>query len=162
MFRQSVPLALIAGLVLPISLAARQGKTDSPNSILKGRGICIDASNKESDCSTAGRRFAFKSTDGSIYTHNPNDPMRDVFADTRMRERDLKLTVRIHKGNTIDIIKVQSIRDGKLHDVYYFCDVCTITSYAMGPCPCCGKDMEFVETPANNPDFQTEIHLERF
>ncbi len=37
--------------------------------------------------------------------------------------------------------------DGKLHDVHYYCEVCNITAYAPGLCPCCRREMELKETP---------------
>jgi hypothetical protein len=42
---------------------------------------------------------------------------------------------------------VQSIREGKLYDIYYFCELCNVRAYAPGPCPCCRNELEFRETP---------------
>jgi rubrerythrin len=47
----------------------------------------------------------------------------------------------------LELIKVQSIREGKLYDIYYFCEICNIREYAPGLCPCCRNELEFRETP---------------
>jgi len=41
-----------------------------------------------------------------------------------------------------------AVKDGALHHLHYRCDVCNITTYAPGPCWCCGAPFELREGPA--------------
>jgi hypothetical protein len=85
----------------------------------------------------------------------PNDEEAAIFSDHRVRERDLQLTVKVHPGDRLELVKVQSIRQGKLYDLYFFCELCNITAYAPGLCPCCRNELEFRETEAtDNLDFK--------
>ena len=55
--------------------------------------------------------------------------------------------MRPRADGTADLIKVYSVKHGKLHDVRYFCEVCNVTSFVSGLCPCCRAEMELKETP---------------
>ena len=45
----------------------------------------------------------------------------------------------------LQVINVHSYVGGKLHEVYYWCDICTIRGYEAGICDCCGDKLEFRE-----------------
>jgi hypothetical protein len=96
-------------------------------------------------------RYVLEGSDGKTYTFAPSDPMIGMFADTRVRERDLQITASLSGANQLEVLRVQSIRNGKLYDLYYFCNICNITAYSPGPCPCCRRDLEFKEVPASEP-----------
>ncbi|MEK6405591.1 MAG: hypothetical protein AABN34_01365 [Acidobacteriota bacterium] len=131
----------------PISLQA-EGYTLT---VIRGRALCLDAAGREVEtlfgCSEASQRFGFASKDGRLYKFLPADPMTPVFTDVRVRQRELQLTARLHTGGQLEVIKVQSVKEGKLYDIFYFCEVCTITAYTPGLCPCCRNELEFRETP---------------
>lgn len=119
--------------------------------ILRGRAVCVDAEGLASDplfgCSDKNPRFGFASRDGRLYRISPADSMITVFADSRVRQRELQITARLQTNGQLEIIKVQSVKDGKLYDIYYFCDICNIRAYTPGLCPCCRNELEFRETP---------------
>jgi hypothetical protein len=123
-----------------------------PLAVLQGTVVCIDASGKERnaffECKQPESHFLLKSKDGKIFGFLPNDSESAVFTDSRVRQRELQITGRLHSDNKIEIVKVQSIKDGKLYDIYYFCQLCNIKAYAPGLCPCCRNELEFIETPA--------------
>jgi hypothetical protein len=98
-------------------------------------------------CTEANPRFGFASKEGKLYRFAPNDVMTPVFTDSRVRQRELQVTARLRGGDQLEIIKVQSIKQGKLYDISYFCEVCTITAFVPGLCPCCRNELEFRETP---------------
>lgn len=151
-------------LSLTISTVRVSGKADdgTRDITVRGKALCVDNAGKQCDCAKPGHTFALLSTDGVLYRVLSSDPNGEIFADPEVQRRNLSVTVRLHKNNEVEIIKVRSIRDGKLFDIYYYCDVCNITVNVWGPCPCCGKDLELIETPAINPDFQRGNPLERF
>ena len=41
--------------------------------------------------------------------------------------------------------KLHTIRDGRIYELYYFCDVCTIETSFPGPCLCCREDVVLLE-----------------
>jgi hypothetical protein len=62
----------------------------------------------------------------------------------------LALTVvraRTTASGELETIKVYSVRNGRLHDLDYLCEVCNVVAYAPGPCVCCGWPMVLRETP---------------
>jgi len=142
-------------VLIPSSLQAATPKSvrlqteDHSLVVIRGRAVCLDSSGREADslfgCSDTGKTFGFVSKDGKLYKFLPTDTMTPVFSDVRVRQRDLQLSARLHPGDRLEIIKVQSVKEGKVYDIFYYCDVCSITAYIPGPCPCCGKDLEFRE-----------------
>lgn len=45
---------------------------------------------------------------------------------------------------------MNSVVKGQVHDVYYWCDICTIKRFEAGICDCCGMNLDFREEPAKN------------
>lgn len=136
-----------AGAVSPINLQG-EGYTLA---VIRGRAVCLDAAGREVDtlfgCSEASYRFGFAGKDGRLYRFSATDAMTAMFSDARVRQRELQVTARLRAGDQLEVIKVQSIKEGKLYDIFYFCEVCNIKAYAPGLCPCCRNDLEFRETP---------------
>ena len=155
MSRILVPL--LATLLFPIppsSLAVEasfnsQGEVPALT-VVRGRAVCLDASGHEVGslfgCPESSG-FAFASKDGRLYKFLPGDAMTAVFTDSRVRQRELQITARSHAAGELEIIKVQSVKARKLYDIFYYCDVCSITAYVPGLCPCCRNELEFRETP---------------
>ena len=110
-----------------------------------------DAAGREADalfgCDGVSHRFGFAGKDGRLYKFSATDTMTAMFSDPRVRQRQLQVTARLRAVDQLEVIKVQSIKEGKLYDIFYFCEVCNIRAYAPGLCPCCRNDLEFRETP---------------
>jgi hypothetical protein len=119
--------------------------------VVLGRAVCLDSTGREGDsffgCEDANHSFGFASKAGKLYRFLPGDAMTAMFTDIRVRQRELQVTARLHSGSRLEVIKVQSVKEGKLYDIFYYCDVCNIKSYAPGLCPCCRNELEFKETP---------------
>ena len=119
--------------------------------VVRGRAVCLDSIGREGDsflgCDGANQSFGFASKAGKLYKFLPGDVMTAMFTDIRVRQRELQVNARLHSGYRLEVIKVQSIKEGKLYDIFYYCDVCNIKSYAPGLCPCCRNELEFKETP---------------
>jgi hypothetical protein len=141
-------VAALASLTFLKATAAQD--RDHAFVILRGRAVCLDAFDKPVDspfaCSDTNPRFGFASKDGKLYRFPQTDSMITVFTDSRVRERELQITARLHENNQLETIKVQSVKNGKLYDIYYFCDICNIRAYTPGLCPCCRNELEFRET----------------
>jgi hypothetical protein len=136
-----------AGAVSPIKLQG-EGYTLA---VLRGRAICLDSAGREAEalfgCNQASHRFGFAGKDGRLYKFSAADTMTATFSDPRVRQRELQVTARLRAGDQLEVIKVQSIKEGKLYDIFYFCEICNIKAYAPGLCPCCRNDLGFRETP---------------
>lgn len=143
----TAPLSSFAAELTPSSIQS----ADHTLTVIRGRAVCLDATGHEADslldCNESGHRFGFASKDGRLYRLSPGDAMTEMFTDIRVRQRELQVTARLFTGDRLEIIKVQSIKEGKLYDIFYFCEVCNIRAYAPGLCPCCRNQLEFRETP---------------
>jgi hypothetical protein len=68
------------------------------------------------------------------------------FKDVRLLNRPMRLrAAKVPNSEFLQVISVKSVVKGKLHEVYYWCDICTIKRYEAGICDCCGAPMEFRE-----------------
>jgi hypothetical protein len=72
---------------------------------------------------------------------------RRFFKDRRLFHRDYRIIGRVVGGAFLQVLSVQSVRDGKPHEIYYWCDICAIRRTEMNDCECCGAPMELRETP---------------
>jgi hypothetical protein len=141
------PPPSLAAALSPISF-----QEDEPALVVvRGRAVCLDSTGRERDsffgCDEANNLFGFASKAGKLYKFLPGDAMTAMFTDIRVRQRELQVTARLHSGYRLEVIKVQSVKEGKLYDIFYYCEVCNIKSYAPGLCPCCRNELEFKETP---------------
>lgn len=128
-------------LLAPFSQAAARDD-NAPLAILRGWVKCLDGA-----CDGASPGFGLTTPDQKLYTFLEGDELAGIFLDPRVRSRELQITGRLHTKDRLEIIKVKSIVNGRIHDLYYFCEVCNITAYVPGPCPCCRKELELRETP---------------
>ena len=136
--------------VLSLAASAQDNHTDHPALVvLRGHVTCLDAQGRKLDslfgCNDA-TRFAILDKEGALRPVSPSDPNAAIFTDIRVRQRELQVTAKLNDKQLLEIIHVQSIRDGKLYDIYYFCEICNIRTYAPGLCPCCRNELEFRET----------------
>jgi hypothetical protein len=160
--RQFIAASLLAAGAFPFPASAQDRTKPSGEAktvSLRGKVVCLTEELEKlyqiaPDCNTRGHVYTLKTAEGKFYPFLPVDTAAAIWMDERFRQRDLQVTARIFPGTDfIEVIKLQSWRNGKLHDLYYFCDICYITAYKPGPCECCQEPVEFRETPAedNNP-----------
>lgn len=113
--------------------------------------MCLDESGNRTGalfgCDKLTSRFGLVDKDAKLHTFDPAQAPTAIFTDDRVRARDLQITARLNSKRQLELIKVQSVREAKLYDIYYFCEICNIRAYAPGPCPCCRNELEFRETP---------------
>src|SRR5262249_51555618 len=143
------PVAILAlTFALPAGAATPVDGAPQDSVELRGRAACLDHSGHSQQCSgPAPHRFALVASDGLVHPFVPNDQLANIFEDPRVREKDLLVRAREAATRALEIIKVFSVRDGKVNDLRYYCDICHINAYVPGPCPCCGREMELVEEP---------------
>jgi len=84
---------------------------------------------------------------GSAYVSILRTPIAEgLFADDRFRKEELVLTGRRFPGTSIiEVTRYRALRDGKLIDFYYWCDVCSIQGVNPASCACCQAPVELRE-----------------
>ena len=119
---------------------------------VRGRTVCLDSAGKPSDdahCDLTNG-FAFRDQGEKLYRFSPEDTRVEMLTDERVRSQELEIVGWLKDEDEIEIIKLYSVHDGELYDIYYRCDVCNITAHTPGPCWCCWEDFELRETPADS------------
>ena len=151
-------ISLLFALTAPPQAAgpfgARQAESAGQTSlmVLRGHILCFDDSGKRLDallgCNGPNVRYALSDGNGKLHDFSSADASAAIFSDVRVRQRELQVTAQTTAKGQLEIVRVQSLREGRLYDLYYFCELCNIRAYAPGLCPCCRNEMEFRETPA--------------
>jgi hypothetical protein len=108
----------------------------------------LDKNGAKLDADAAPYWLALVTDDGKIYPLVKDAGARMFFKDTKLLKRLMRLTGRLVPGsNLLQVVNVHSKIKGQLHEVYYWCDICTIRAYEGGICDCCGGPMELREVP---------------
>ena len=94
--------------------------------------------------------YGVKTEDGKYYTLLRTSLAEALFVDERLHEKDLVINGRVFpKTQLLEVTRFLSIRDGVLHDLYYYCDTCYIRTVAPGNCDCCQAPVVLIERPLN-------------
>jgi hypothetical protein len=135
-----------------VAAAQEKGEKSPPKVIVKGRVFCLDESGQrpkaDQDCNTIAPNYELLANDGKRYKFSIDDLIVPIFTESRVRRMELQIQALLHDNNVLELEKVQAVKEGKLYDIYYFCEVCNITAYGPGPCPCCYEPFHFIEKPA--------------
>ncbi|HLN31420.1 MAG TPA: hypothetical protein VK395_27005 [Gemmataceae bacterium] len=92
--------------------------------------------------------LALVADDGKTYPLIKDEGARMFFKDDRLLNRPMRLTGRILPGSQLlQVVEVHSYVKGELHELYYWCDVCSIKRFEKKKCDCCGGPMELREVP---------------
>jgi hypothetical protein len=152
--RQQIGLLLALGFALFPLLGGWAGttKAGAKNEVYKGKVISLAdllaKADAKMDADAAPFWLALQAEDGKIYPLVKDNGSRMFFKDAKLLNRPMRLTARlVPNAQLLQVISVQSYVKGKLHEVYYWCDVCTIKRFEAGACDCCGAPMEFREEP---------------
>lgn len=124
----------------PPKPVAFDGKVQPLAAVLKKLDVKADAD-------TDG--LALVTADGEVLTLVKDDASRKLFLDPALHDRPVKLTaVKLPGTQMLKVEKVQTVKDGKLFDVDYWCDQCVLAATQPGKCMCCGSDVVLRELPA--------------
>ncbi|MDE0685934.1 MAG: hypothetical protein OXI63_23655 [Candidatus Poribacteria bacterium] len=94
--------------------------------------------------------YGVKTEEGEYYTLLRTSLAEALFVDERLPEKDLVIKGRVFpKTQLLEVTRFYSIRDGVLHDLYYYCDTCYIRTVAPGNCDCCQAPVVLIERPLN-------------
>jgi hypothetical protein len=147
-------LCLALALALSPALLGRAGQAPSAakNTSYDGNVVplagVLAKSGIKLDPDAAPQWLALVTEGGKVYPLIRDDGSRMFFKDARLLNRPMRLTGRLF-GDThlLQVINVHSYLKGQLHEVYYWCDICSIRGYEKNKCDCCGGPMELREVP---------------
>ena len=149
--RQFVSIAPFALSAATLANAQSADTNTTRDVKVRGRIVCLTEELQrqyqvQPDCDARGHVYTLKTADGKLYPILPTDSAAAVWLDQRYRERELQITARLFPQTSyLEVIRYQSWRDGKLHDLDYYCAVCNITEHKPMPCVCCQDPVEFRE-----------------
>jgi hypothetical protein len=143
--------AAIAILMLSLATARAGGDADKTQyymgKVVPVAGL-VEKFGGKLDSDAASTSLALVADDGKVYTLVKDDGSRMFFLDKRLLNRPMRLTGRLLPGSQLlQVVEVHSYKDGVLHNVYYWCDVCAIKRFEKKLCDCCGAPMQLREEP---------------
>lgn len=136
----------------PLLVSAQVFSADEPkNQTFTGKVVPLkdhlEKFGAKLDPDASAQWLALSSEDGKIYPLVKDDGSRMFFKDETLLNRPMRLTGRLMPGSQLlQVVVVQSLIKGELHEVYYWCDICVIKRYEKKICDCCGGPMELRET----------------
>lgn len=145
-------LGIAAALALALLPLLRAVEPTPRGQQLKGKVIALagyfEKHGAKLDKDAADHWYALHADDGKLYPLVKDEGGRMFFKDPRLLNRPMRLTGRLVGGGPFfQVLQVHSYVNGQLHEVYYWCDVCTIKRFEKKDCECCGAPMELREVP---------------
>lgn len=121
---------------------------------LRGKVVCLaEEMNRLHQTNLPARHehlYGFKTEDGKYYTLLRSKYSEALFSDKRLLEKDLLLKGRLFPNSQIfEPMRLRSVRNGVVHDLYYYCAICAIDAVAPDVCDCCQGPTELIEKPLN-------------
>jgi hypothetical protein len=150
--RLAVGLALALGLLPALVSRGGQAPAAAKGQVFAGKVVplagVLEKSGVKLDPEAEPEWLALVADDGKVYPLIRDDGSRMFFKDKRLLNRPMRLTGQLFADtHLLQVVSVHSIRSGKLHEVYYWCDICSIRRFEPGKCDCCGGPMELREVP---------------
>lgn len=90
-------------------------------------------------------RLAFIGDHGKVLPLLKDAGSLMFFTDEKLLRRPMRLTGKVLDSGGLQVVQVHSLVKGKLHEPYYWCEVCAIKRFQGGICDCCGDKLEFRE-----------------
>jgi hypothetical protein len=137
---------VIAALLMtcvPTVVAARAQQPAFKTQYFNGKVVplaaVLEKQGAKLDADAAAHWMALVGDDGKIYPLVKDDGSRMFFKDKALLNRPMRLTARLlPESQMLQVVHVHSYHKGELYEVYYWCDTCSIRTYELGDCSCCG------------------------
>ena len=152
-FKRLSPFFVI--LVLLLSGATPSTEEQKPEEVkLRGNVVCLaEEMHTHYKVELFGNHEhldGVKTDGGKYYTLLRTSLAEALFVDERLHEKDLIINGRVFpKTQLLEVTRFSSIKDGVVHELYYYCDTCYIRAVAPGSCDCCQALMVLIERPLN-------------
>jgi len=95
--------------------------------------------------------YGFKSDSGFLYSLARTSLSEALLTDTNLLGKTFLLKGRIFPRTQIFEVtgNVHTLKAGKVFELFYYCDICSIKSSVPGPCMCCREPVHLVEEPGD-------------
>jgi len=129
-----------------------KGGEGSPRPYYKGKVVpladLVAGAGGQLDRDAAPYWLALVAEGGKGYPLVKDSGSRLFFKDKALLNRPMRLTGRLlPNSQLLQVLAVHSYVKGQLHEVYYWCDVCSIRRGEKEQCECCGGPMTLREEP---------------
>ena len=119
---------------------------------LQGQVICIpEEMNKlyKTDLPTGhAHLYGLRATNGTIYTLLRTKFSEAIYLDERLRQKQLLIAgMLLPQTQALEVKSIKSVRDGVVHDLFYYCEICDIEAVSPEPCSCCQAPVVLTEKP---------------
>jgi len=75
-----------------------------------------------------------------------DDALAGILEDTRLVGKEVRASGRWReKDRRLEVEKLQTMHNGKPHEIAYYCDICNVWAVKPGPCVCCQQPVELRE-----------------
>jgi hypothetical protein len=150
--RWAVVVAVVLPLGAMLAAAPARKEKDAKPATFTGKVVpladLVAKSGTKLDADAAPHWLALVGDDGKVYPLVKDAQSRLFFLDAALRNRPMRLTGRLLPGSQVlRVLGVRSLIKGVPHEVYYFCDICSIRRGEKMICECCGGKMELREEP---------------
>ena len=86
----------------------------------------------------AERTLVLETSKGELHPIVEDVRGRSFRKDERFRGVDVELLVRRYEGSPmVRVIRIYALKKDSKYELDYWCDVCAIVMYELGPCDCC-------------------------
>ncbi len=138
--------------LLPLALLVARAPEQAKPEDITGKVVRLSdlaaAAGVKLDADAAPFSLVFQADDGKVWSLFKDGGARMFYKDPALLNRPMRLTVRPLKGSQIlRVLAVRSLIKGQPHDVYYWCDICSIKRHEKMICECCGGPMKLCEEP---------------
>jgi hypothetical protein len=100
----------------------------------------------------AEQMLALETPGGELYPIVEDVRGRSFRKDQRFRKSDVELLVRRYEGSPmIRVIRIYAWKEGGKFELDYWCDICAISMYEVGPCDCCQEPNRLRERRVESP-----------
>ena len=145
---------IIALVVLSMwSALTNSAEPESKTTTLEGKVVplagILEKFGSKLDPEAAPQWLALVTNDGKVYPLIKDDGSRLFFADSHLQNRTMRVSGRLFQDtHLLQVLSVNSVKNGQLHEIYYWCDICSIRrNELLKKCDCCGGPMELREEP---------------
>lgn len=151
--RQMLVLCALIVAALPMWVALAEEKPKEPKRLtLTGQIVPIADLVKDIgsrlDPDAVSLWLALVTKDGKIYPLIKDSGSRMFYKDKALLKRPMRIVGRVLPGSQLlQVLEFHGLKQGKLIEIYYWCDICSIRRYEKNLCECCGGPMEKMEVP---------------
>lgn len=144
-----IALAILSALSVSTKSAEPEAKTIQLDGKIVPLAGILEKFGSRLDPEAAPHWLALVTNDGKVYPLIKDDGSRLFFSDARLQNRSMRVSGRLFQDtHLLQVLSVNSVKNGQLHEIYYWCDICSIRrNELLKKCDCCGGPMELREEP---------------